>query len=139
MTESEAKGFVQGKLDCMEKCDVFNKEDKHRNNECELCDYCYSQGNFGEQKEAFSVAINALEEIQQYKALGTVEELRLVKEKQIPKNPIFQFNLSDTVSRFECDCGKIIKVRHDIGIMDNNDAPNYCDNCGQKLDWSDEE
>lgn len=61
MTESEAKGFVQGKLDCMEKCDVFNREDKHRNNECELCDYCYSQGNFGEQKEAFSVAINVLE------------------------------------------------------------------------------
>lgn len=61
MTESEAKGFVQGKLDCMEKCDVFNKEDKHRNNECDNCHYCYSQGNFGEQKEAFSVAINALE------------------------------------------------------------------------------
>lgn len=60
-------------------------------------------------------------------------------EKQIPKKPIFQFNLSDTVSRFECKCGKIIKVRHDIGIMDNNDAPNYCDNCGQKLDWSNEE
>ena len=61
MTESEAKGFVQGKLDCMEKCDVFNKEDKHSNNECELCEYCYSQGNFGEQKEAFKMAIKALE------------------------------------------------------------------------------
>ena len=61
MLESEAKGFVQGKLDCMEKCDVFNKEDKHHNNECELCDYCYSQGNFKEQKEAFQMAINALE------------------------------------------------------------------------------
>ena len=61
MTEIEAKGFVQGKLDCMEKCDVFNKEDKHRNNECELCEYCYSQGNFGEQKEAFQMAIQALE------------------------------------------------------------------------------
>lgn len=24
MTESEAKGFIQGKLDCMNKCDVFN-------------------------------------------------------------------------------------------------------------------
>ena len=60
-------------------------------------------------------------------------------EKQIPKKPIFQFNLSDTVSRFECKCGNIIKVRHDIGIMDNKDAPNYCDNCGQKLDWSDKE
>ena len=70
--------------------------------------------------EAIDMAINAL-------------------EKQIPKKPIFQFNLSDTVSRFECKCGNIIKVRHDIGIMDNKDAPNYCDNCGQKLDWSDKE
>ena len=61
MTESEAKGFIKGKLDCMEKCDVFNKEDKHRNNECELCEYYYSQGNFGQQKEAFQIAIKALE------------------------------------------------------------------------------
>lgn len=61
MTDSEARGFIQGKLDCMEKCDVFNREDKHRNNECDNCEYCYSQGNFGEQKEAFQMAINALE------------------------------------------------------------------------------
>ena len=27
MTESEAKVFIQGKLDCMKKCGVFNKED----------------------------------------------------------------------------------------------------------------
>ena len=67
MTDMEAKGFVQGKLDCMEKCDVFNKEDKHHNNECELCDYCYSQGNFGEQKEAFQMAINALEKQEKIK------------------------------------------------------------------------
>ena len=70
MTEIEAKGFVQGKLDCMEKCDVFNKEDKHRNNECELCEYCYSQGNFGEQKEAFQIAINSLEELKAIKEKG---------------------------------------------------------------------
>ena len=69
MTEMESKGFVQGKLDCMEKCDVFNKEDKHHNNECELCDYCYSQGNFGEQKEAFSMAINALEKQEKIKKI----------------------------------------------------------------------
>ena len=186
MTEIEAKGFVQGKLDCMKKCGVFNKEDIENKDLCDDCHYCYSQGNFGQQKEAFQMAINALEKIQQYRALGTVEELKAktdelerwhtdhtveeiknvfantstlichncdhkdeyiieleseveelleAKEKQIQKKPIFQFNLSDTVSRFECSCGKIIKVRHDIGIMDNNDAPNYCDNCGQKLDF----
>ena len=69
MTEIEAKGFIQGKLDCMEKCDVFNKEDKHRNNECDNCEYCYSQGNFGEQKEAFHMAINALEKQEKIKSI----------------------------------------------------------------------
>ena len=57
-------------------------------------------------------------------------------EKQIPKKPIFDFNSSDTLSKFHCDCGKIIWVHHDIGTMDNNDAPNYCSNCGLKFDWN---
>lgn len=61
MVEMEAKGFIQGKLDCMKKCDVFNKEDIENKDLCDDCHYCYSQGNFGQQKEAFSVAINALE------------------------------------------------------------------------------
>ena len=69
MTESEARGFIQGKLDCMKKCDIFNREDKHSNNECDNCDYCYSQGNFGEQKEAFQIAINALEKHEKIKEI----------------------------------------------------------------------
>ena len=54
---------------------------------------------------------------------------------QIPKKPIFDFNSSDTLSKFHCACGNIIKVHHDIGTMDNNDAPNYCSNCGIKFNW----
>ena len=61
MTESEAKGFVQGKLDCMKKCDVFEREHSYNTDLCDNCEYCYSQGNFRNQKEAFSVAIKALE------------------------------------------------------------------------------
>lgn len=57
-------------------------------------------------------------------------------EKQIPKKPIFDFNSSDTLSRFHCTCGTSINVHHDIGTMDNNDAPNYCSNCGLKFDWN---
>jgi hypothetical protein len=60
-------------------------------------------------------------------------------EKQIPKRPIFNHNLSDTLSLFHCECGNAIKVSHDIEIMDNNNAPNYCSKCGCRLDWSDEE
>ena len=120
MTEIEAKGFVQGKLDCMEKCDVFNKEDKHRNNECDNFHYCYSQGNFGEQKEAFSVAINAL-------------------EKQIPKKPIMKTYYEDMEEEYLCcpTCGEILTDRMP---MDNKDFYFHCLNCGQKLNWeSDEE
>ena len=68
MTESEAKGFVQGKLDCMNKCNVFEREHSYNTDLCDNCEYCYSQGNFRNQKEAFQMAINAL-------------------EKQIPKKP----------------------------------------------------
>lgn len=60
------------------------------------------------------------------------------REKQIPRKPIFNHNLSDTLSLFHCECGNTIKVSHDIGIMDNNNAPNYCSKCGCRLDWSDE-
>ena len=73
MTENEAKKIIQGKLDCMNKCDVFNCKDT---DECDSCNYCYSQGNFGEQKKAFGMAIQALEDDQQYKAIGTVEECK---------------------------------------------------------------
>lgn len=53
--------------------------------------------------------------------------------------PIFSHNLSDTLSVFHCECGNTIKVSHDIGIMNNNNAPNYCSKCGCRFDWSDEE
>jgi hypothetical protein len=60
-------------------------------------------------------------------------------EKQISKKPLFGYNLSDTLSVFHCECGNTIKVSHDIGIMNNNNTPNYCSHCGCRLDWSDEE
>lgn len=59
-------------------------------------------------------------------------------EKQIPKKPIFDYNLSDTLSKFHCECGNVIKVSHDAGIMNNNNAPNYCSKCGCRLDWRDD-
>ena len=73
--------------------------------------------NYLKLNEALKMAINAL-------------------ENQIPKKPIFDFNSSDTLSRFHCACGNIIWVHHDKGTMNNNDAPNYCSNCSIKLDWN---
>lgn len=89
--------------------------------------------------EALDVAIQALEKVEQYRAIGTPEECLAAAVKQTAKKPIFNHNLSDTLSIFHCECGNKIKVSHDIGIMNNNNAPNYCSKCGCKLDWSDEE
>ena len=113
-------------------------------------DSCYecSQGadspfscEYGECRvaKANRAAIKALEEVQKYRAIGTIEECRAAVVKQTAKKPIFSHNLSDTLSVFHCECGNTIKVSHDIGIMNNNNAPNYCSKCGCKFDWSDEE
>ena len=69
MTESEAKGFIHGKLDCMNECGVFNREDIKKKDLCDNCEYCYSQGTFGQQKEAFSMAIKAFEKQEKIKDL----------------------------------------------------------------------
>ena len=98
MTDSEAKGFVQGKLDCMKKCDIFNKEDNTSDNDCDNCQYCYSQGTFGEQKEAFQMAINALEKQE--------------KIKEVVANAN-QWSRDDVVVKAQafCDIEKIMKCR----------------------------
>ena len=120
MTESEAKGFVQGKLDCMNKCNVFEREHSYDTDLCDNCDYCYSQGNFGNQKEAFQIAINAL-------------------EKQIAKKPRKTDSYRGVLKRvyaYVCPtCGNVCLEKY----MNERQNTMFCWNCGQKLDWSDEE
>lgn len=90
--------------------------------------YFYKRMELGDiendtQQNAYVMAVDALEEIQEYRTLGTVEELRLVKEKQISKKP----KTDDRYVMYICPCcNDFVKVSH-----------NYCQNCGQKLDWSD--
>lgn len=45
--------------------------------------YYDKEGEFDEINEALDMAISALEEIQQYRALGTVEELKVLKESTL--------------------------------------------------------
>ena len=98
----------------MKKCDIFNKEDNTSDNDCYNCEYCYSQGNFGEQKEAFQMEINAL-------------------EKQIPKKPIFANNMMTKDKFLMCPCCEF-RFPDSLVFLKTR-----CWNCGQKLDWSDEE
>lgn len=60
--------------------------------------------------------------IEEYRAIGTPEECRAAREKQIPKRPIYAGFLR---GGYWClYCNEIVR-RSDC----------YCSNCGQKLDW----
>lgn len=77
----------------------------------------------------FDRAINALEEIQQYRAIGTPDECRAAVEKQIAKKPIqiTSTKMDGKIGKCPC-CGSVI-----------GEDMIWCDDCGQKIDWSDEE
>ena len=86
---------------------------------------------------ACNTAIKAIKEVQQYRAIGTLEECRAAVEKQKAKKP------------------RPIDYKKYIGIVKNAEylrdaywclncnqaikSGTFCKNCGQKLDWSDEE
>ena len=71
MTENEAKAFLEIEKQCINRnCD--------RN--CAQCDIVQKVENLN---SAYDAAIKALEEVQQYRAIGTLEECRAAVEKQI--------------------------------------------------------
>ncbi len=61
-----------------------------------------------------------------------------VLEKQIPKKPIMKQCFEDLEEEYLCcpTCGEILTDRIPA---DNKTFYFHCMNCGQKLDWSDEE
>ena len=72
------------------------------------------------------------ETLKEYRNLGTVEELRVARDKQVAKKPIPKYGMYNTINRYKCP------------TCDNDylGGGEYrypcCEDCGQKLDWSDE-
>lgn len=70
--------------------------------------------------------IGWLDELQQYRAIGTVEECKTAVERMKPKKPIFY---AHNYYCIECD-----------NLVGNNEFEwqrfLYCEECGQALDWS---
>ena len=88
---------------------------------------------------AIEEAIKALEEVQQYREIGTVKECREAVEKQKAKKPKDSLEIKPVIDRngayVDADmtvyllcpnCGEM------VGIYDNCD--NYCRECGQAID-----
>ena len=76
-------------------------------------------------EKALDTAISAMQELQKYKQLGTLEEVRDAVEKQKRKKPCAS-NRCYVCPR----CGLVtsLRIKH-----------NYCDACGQHIDWSGKE
>ena len=74
-------------------------------------------------KESLKTAITALEEIQQYRAIGTVEEFRGAMEKQKPNKPHRNYK---KFSGLWCKCGWYLGQKQCLDIK-------YCPNCGQAI------
>ena len=109
MTESEA-------ISCL-------KADKEYLVDMKVCD-----------GEEIDVAIKALEEVEQYHAIGTPDECRAAVEKQKAKKPPVVNRPSIFVKVPVCpNCSTPEHYQSLYG------KTKYCSNCGQKLDWSDEE
>lgn len=78
----------------------------------------------GSGMEDLEVAIKALEDVQQYRTIGTPEECRVAVEKQTAKRPRIMGNAMICPS-----CPRCFK----------SDNFTYCPSCGQKLKWGNEE
>ena len=87
-----------------------------------------------------------LEELKQYRVIGTLEECRAAVEKQKEIKPKELKNIYPS-GQYECPvCGycvgkhKYFKSTPLGETLANCKMEfNYCPDCGQKLDWSDEE
>lgn len=94
-----------------------------------ICHNCDHKDEYIEELEA---------EIEEYRAIGTVEECRAEVEKQRAKKPIMKtddgIESTSGLSPYCPFCGCELTDRIPF---DNKDFYFHCLNCGQKLDWSD--
>ena len=112
MTEIEAAEMLKAYYVC-QQMQVKGIYEKCNSNKCDDCDLFYKQGNNGERIESTKIAILAL-------------------EKQIPKKVVKGGKQS-----YKCPCcGACEKTQTGDSFIDYR--LDYCDGCGQKLDWSDE-
>lgn len=94
--------------------------------EQEVCEECDIYGNcHTDCKDVAAVAIKALEEIQQYREIGTVEECREAVEKQKAKPCEFYEDEED--GKLLCpNCGEDLYDLQDCGFCN-------CPYCGQAV------
>ncbi len=81
-------------------------------------------------------------ELEKYKALGTVKKLQEARKKQKAKKPYIEIEkatgLHEDYDCYECpNCDSFLGRVSDC--KDESYRYDYCPNCGQAIDWSEEE
>lgn len=120
MTENE-------KLECAIHCMKVQAEVEN----CEDCK-AYNMDNSA-CRDIAREAIKALEEVQEYRKLGTLAKVEEAIEKNKPKNPDYEGDgYSDGKMVYDTwicpNCG----VKYEVDYEEYD----YCPDCGQKIDWS---
>lgn len=104
-----------------------------------------------DRKNAKDTAIQGLQELQQYRQIGTVDECMGAREKQIPKEPdlievkqqglvgdgTHTSEVSYQSDAYECPkCGSFLGFKADC-CDDEHYQDSFCCACGQALRWGD--
>ena len=119
--------------ECFERCDGFGTSEK-----CNECDFCYAVcEKLGKYEDLEEQVVERLKEVS-YERFGNdgIGIAIQALEKQIPKKPTYEGDGYAPDGTFVWDewicpcCGSRYEVDYD--------DYDYCPNCGQKIDWSDE-
>lgn len=87
--------------------------------------------------------VKLLEELEQYRKIGTVDECRAAREKQIPKEPLKRAVGGERLRREFLSCPICGKRLFDIAYLNGKKdhitgkKSKICPNCGQALKWED--
>lgn len=82
------------------------------------------------------IAIKALGELPQYRAIGTPEECREAVTKQISRHPVDKTKPDSGYGNYY-ENARVIVCPNCNGRLKLKSKGKYCDKCGQKLSWGD--
>lgn len=114
MTENEAKWNLDGVIKYLYKKNELGGDDNEK------------------QYQVDNATLDLLEELQQYRAIGTVDECREARERQRAKKPLSRTHCKDGNHPLSQDIGRCPSCSSIVA-----EDMIWCDDCGQRLDWSD--
>lgn len=82
------------------------------------------ESSLGKIREAYDVVKKSIEEIQAYRAIGTIEEFKALKEKSVPKETV-----ENDAYLWSCKCPNCGKKIH----RDSEERTFFCEQCGIQL------